>query len=210
MIFFCVRHGESAFNAEGRIQGQLDTPLSELGHQQSKAVAAALAEYEIDAIYASPLRRALDTARHVAEVLRLEVLTDPRLQEINAGAFQGLVWEEIQQQFPDAAVRWKSQEPDFRIPGGETRRELMHRGAAVLEEIRRRNHQCVAIVAHGGLLTAAIKQLLGVPAEENPFKLQNCSITQLQWGDRCELLMLNETAHLAAVNGDRVGHSGDL
>lgn len=210
MIFYCVRHGQSAFNAEGRIQGQLDTPLSELGHAQSKAAATALAEEGIEAIYASPLRRAMDTARHLADVLSLPIQTDPRLKEIHAGVFQGLVWDEITERYPNEAARWKSLEPDFRIPDGETRRELMTRGGQVFDAIRGNGHQRVAVVAHGGLLTAAFKQVLGVPAEENPFSLHNGSITRLVWNQGFELAKLNETKHLLSVNNGELGHCGDL
>ena len=88
MLLYCIRHGESSYNAEGRIQGQSDVPLSELGRRQSEAVAAALAEVPIEAVYASPLRRAMQTARPVAERLNLEIQTDPRLMEVHAGEFQ--------------------------------------------------------------------------------------------------------------------------
>src|SRR5688572_13452490 len=136
MILYCVRHGESAFNAEGRIQGQTNVPLSELGRRQSQAVAAALGRLPIEAVFSSPLERALETARPVAEALGLTVRIDERLMEINAGIFQGKVWNEIQAAHPREAQRWLAHDPDFVIPGGESRRSLMTRGRAALEAIR--------------------------------------------------------------------------
>jgi 2,3-bisphosphoglycerate-dependent phosphoglycerate mutase len=210
MILYCVRHGQSAFNAEGRIQGQLDTPLSELGHRQSQAVAQALTGIGITALFASPLERAMSTARPVAQTLGLEIRTDPRLMEINAGVFQGKVWSEIEREFPEAARAWKAQEPDFRIPQGESRRDLLERGRAALEAIRDAGHERAAVVAHGGLLTAALKGLLDIPAQRNPFSLHNCSISQFAWQPQFRLFTLNETAHLREVNAGQNVTAGDL
>ena len=127
MLLYLVRHGESVFNLERRIQGQLNVELSEFGHRQANAVADALAGQPIDAVFCSPLRRAMETAQPIAERLHLEINTDDRLKEINAGIFQGLHWSEIEKLHPAEAVRWKAQEPDFVIPGGESRRALMER-----------------------------------------------------------------------------------
>src|SRR5215831_9704928 len=101
MILYLVRHGESLFNHERRIQGQSDVELSPLGHRQSAAVAATFKDVSIDAIYASPLRRALETAQPIATQLGLEIRRDDRLKEINAGMFQGLLWSEIEHLHPD-------------------------------------------------------------------------------------------------------------
>ncbi len=210
MILFCVRHGQSAFNAEGRIQGQMDTPLSELGHRQSEAAAEALADLGVTAIFASPLERAMSTARPIARKLGLEIVTDPRLKEINAGVFQGKVWSEIEQAYPEAARAWKGHDPDYVIPEGESRRDLMLRGRAAMESIRDSGHERAIVVAHGGLLTAALKGLLDIPAERNPFSLHNCSISQFAWQAQFRLLSLNETAHLREVNAGFNVSSGDL
>jgi broad specificity phosphatase PhoE len=217
MILYCIRHGESLYNAEGRIQGQLDTELSPHGIRQSEAVAECLAgsafvaDGAIDAIVASPLSRAMMTARPLAAATGLAIHTDDRLMEIHAGVFQGFCWDEIDEKFPEEMRRWRSHDPDFVLPGGESRRELMERGHAALEDIRRLDAKRVAVVAHGGVLVAGFKGLLGIPADRNPFALQNCSISQITWKDGAvRLRTLNETAHLAAVNGSRPGHQGDL
>ena len=130
MWLYCVRHGESVHNAEGRIQGQLDVPLSDFGRRQGEAIAEALAALPIDAIYASPLLRALETAQIVARRLRLPIRTDDRLKEINVGVFQDRLRAEVAQLYPDEFARWTSGEPDFAVPGGESRRDLQERGCA--------------------------------------------------------------------------------
>jgi broad specificity phosphatase PhoE len=206
MILYCIRHGETISNAAGRIQGQSESPLSPLGIRQCEAVATALRGIPVDAIYSSPLKRALDSTQCIADALGLHVQVDARLMEINAGTFQGLTWDEIDVKYPAEAVRWKSHDPDFRIPGGESRRDLMLRARQVFSEIRERGGNNVVVVAHGGLLGSAFKALLEIPAERNPFALQNGSISRIQWQREVKLLTLNETAHLQG----ECGSGGDL
>lgn len=208
MILYCIRHGESSYNAEGRIQGQSDVPLSELGRRQSEAVAAALVGLPIEAVYASPLRRAMQTTRPVAEALKLEIRTDPRLMEVHAGVFQDKLRSELEELYPLEVARWRSGDPDFAIPGGESRRDLMRRGRAVFEAIGQTDHQQVLVVTHGALLSAAMKALLEIPAQRHPFVLQNGSITRLELTDGVvKVHSLNEVGHLREVG---FGGRGDL
>lgn len=202
MLLYCVRHGETEFNAAGRIQGQLDSPLSPLGYRQCAAVADALVGTPIDAIYSSQLQRAAESARVIAERLKLDVHFDARLMEIHAGVFQGRCWPEIEQLYPDDAKRWKAQDPDFCLPGGESRRLLMERTYAAFQEIKLASHQQVVVVSHGGSLSAAFKALLEIPAHRNPFSLQNGSITRVAWSDHdVKMLSLNQVDHLHGLAG---------
>ena len=207
MLFYCSRHGETAFNAEGRVQGQLDIPLSKNGQQQSKALASALSLEPLDAIVVSPLRRALETAEAIATELQLPLKIDPRLAEINAGIFQGLNWDEIVIKYPNEATLWKSGDPDFVIPEGESRRTLMLRGQAAFETIQANNHTHVAVIAHGGLLAATLKSLLKIPSSLNPFVFRNGTISRLEWSSTIKLLTLNEQYHLqkSTINSERTG-----
>ena len=160
----------------------------------------------VDAVYSSPLKRALDSARSVAEAQRLEVRIDERLMEIHAGVFQGLAWAEIERRYPAEAARWKSHDPDFRIPEGESRRELMIRAAEAFASVRAAGHERAVVVAHGGSLAAAFKALLEVPAARNPFAFYNGSISRLAWDREVKLQSYNQVEHL----GGLVGHCGDL
>jgi probable phosphoglycerate mutase len=206
MKLFCVRHGETLFNLAGRIQGQSDSGLSPLGRRQCQAVADALVSVDCEAVIASPLERAMETAHCIARKLKLEVRAEPRLMEINAGIFQGHRWSELDQRFPEEAARWRSQDPNYRIPGGESRRDLMERSRAAFEAIRESAYRSAIIVAHGGSLSAAFKALLEIPASHNPFSLGNGSISTVAWDSQFKLLSLNETAHLhGLLSGD-----GDL
>lgn len=206
MKLYCVRHGETLYNLAGRIQGQSDSELSPLGRRQCEAVAEALGDVEADAVISSPLSRARESAQCIADRLKLEVCLDPRLMEINAGIFQGHCWREIDEQFPGEAARWRSQDPDYRIPGGESRRDLMARSQAAFCAIHEASYRCAIVVAHGGSLSAAIKALLEIPPKRNPFKLNNGSISTVIWDDDFTLHSLNETAHLHGL----VSGEGDL
>ncbi|NQU21597.1 MAG: histidine phosphatase family protein [Candidatus Nealsonbacteria bacterium] len=208
MLIHCVRHGESSYNAEGRIQGQSDPALSELGRRQGEAVAEALAQLPIDAVYSSPLRRAMQTARPLADALQLEVRTDDRLMEVHAGDFQDQLRTDLEALRPEEMARWRSGDPDFALPGGETRRHLMQRGLEVFQQIADNAHKQVVVVTHGGLLAAALKALLGVPARRHPFLLYNGSISRLRSTvGEVKLLSLNQVDHLNRVG---FGGRGDL
>lgn len=207
MFLYCVRHGETLFNAQGRIQGQLDTELSPLGKRQAEAVAAALAREPIDAIYSSPLRRAYETAEAIARHHRLPIRTDDRLKEIHAGIFQGLLRAELDERHPQEAQRWHAKDPDFCIPGGESRRALMTRGATALRAVRAQEHRAAIIVAHGALLSASLKELLGVPPDRNPFHFYNAAYCRLLWQNEVVLDYFNRQDHLHGLNS---GGYGDL
>ncbi len=198
MKLFCVRHGETVYNLEGRVQGQFDSELSLLGRKQCEAVANALAGRPCDVVIASPLRRARETARYVADKLQVALEFEPRLMEINAGIFQGHIWHELAERFPHEFSQWRSNDPDYQIPHGESRRELMQRTSEALHEIRSAGHKNVMVVSHGGALASAFKALFGIPAEINPFELSNGSISTLHWreSEQIKLLGLNDVSHL--------------
>lgn len=210
MIFYLIRHGESQYNAEGRIQGQTDIPLSEIGQRQAQAIAKAFDQIKLDAVICSPLQRAAQTAAPLAERQRLPAQPMDEFKEIHAGIFAGLLWGEIEVKYPEYARPWSEQHPDFVIPGGESRRQLMERGERALRKVQALNLQQVAIVAHGGVLCAGLKGLLQIPAELNPFNLFNASISRLVWGKRIQLWTINEIEHLRAVNLAKEDAFGNL
>jgi 2,3-bisphosphoglycerate-dependent phosphoglycerate mutase len=210
VLLFLIRHGESLYNIEGRIQGQSDVELSPLGLRQADTIAEFLSAVSIDAVYSSPLRRAMQTAQPVAARLGLSVHVDDRLKELNAGVFQGLLWNEIEACFPNEFALWRGEQPDVAIPQGESRRDLMIRGAAALRSIRETPFRRVAVIAHGGILAAALKALLQIPAEVNPFNLYNASISRLAWDKSPKLLTLNELDHLRTAGLNREDSTGAL
>jgi broad specificity phosphatase PhoE len=209
MLLYLIRHAESIFNAEGRIQGHANVPLSPLGRMQSEALAAALARLPVEAIYSSPLERARETAEPLARRLGREIRFEPRLIEINAGIFQGQRGDELDELFPEEMARWRSGDPDWTIPGGESRRDLMLRGRAAIDAILAEKHKLAVVVSHGGLISGAIKSLLEIPARRHPFVLENASISRLEIreGGVLKVLSLNQVDHLREV---RLSGGGDL
>ena len=235
MLQLLIRHGESVSNVEGRIQGQSDVPLSPLGRRQADDVARWLTGRarergtgagppghpgppgQIDEIWSSPLARARETALVIATDLGLPVQVEERLKELQAGIFQGHLWSDLETRFPGETARWRSGDPDYAIPGGESRAALAARGRAALEDLARRPAGTILVVAHGGLLTAALGSLLGgdhpalAAAASRPFTrmpaLANASVTRLAWpGPRLE--GFNETGHLGAFDATAPGGDG--
>lgn len=210
MLQFLIRHGESLSNLEGRVQGQEDVDLSATGGRQAEAVAAwsrhARAEHGITEIWSSPLVRARRTAEAIAAVTGLPLFFEDRLRELHAGIFQGHLWADLEQRFPEEVAAWRSGDVGYRIPGGESRQMLADRGREALEGLARRPVRGMLVVAHGGILTAALGSLLGrshpllAAAVERPFTrlpaLANCSVSRLDWpGPR--LVSFNDVGHLA-------------
>lgn len=212
MLQYLVRHGESVSNLEGRVQGQEDVELSALGIRQADAVASwsrgLAATVPVEEIWSSPLRRARDTAARIAAAVGLPLRIDERLRELHAGVFQGHLWADLEERFPEAVARWRSGDPHFVIPGGESRAQLAARGRGALEALAARGARGMIVVAHGGILTAALGSLVGTShpllaaAAERPFTrlpaLANCSVTRIEWPGPA-LVSFNDTAHLDAV-----------
>jgi broad specificity phosphatase PhoE len=207
VLLHLVRHGETTYNAEGRIQGQSDAPLSDLGRRQSLAVAESLAALPIEAVYSSPLSRALETARQIALELGLAVETDPRLMELNAGVFEGRLRSDLANIYPAELAQWLGGDEDFLIPEGESRRRLTVRGCEVIRAIASAGHRQIVVVTHGGLLSVTLRSLLNMSQPLPPFSLQNGSITRLTVDDRGQfaLVSLNEVEHLRNAGLSRGG-----
>ena len=162
-----LRHGQTAYNAEARFQGQLDISLDEVGLGQAKRVADTLAT-ELTGpvrILSSDLARCAQTAEAVAARLAVDVTLEPRLREIHAGEWEGLLREEILARWPDDYEAWRLGDPEVRIGGGESRIDAGHRAAAAIAEAEEAmDGGTLVCVSHGGSLRAAIFLLLGTPS----------------------------------------------
>ncbi len=164
--FFLIRHGETDWNVEGRYQGQADPPLNERGRAQAQRVAEALREQRLDALYASDLRRAAETAEAIGRATGLPVRYDPRLREIDQGEWQGLLVTEIERRYPDLFRRWREAPLTVTPPGGESIAHLQQRVLAAVEDIAGRHPgQRVAIVAHKTPIAIIKCHYRGIPLE---------------------------------------------
>ena len=148
-----IRHGETTWNAEHRIQGQLDIPLSPLGVLQSARLAEYLANEPIDAVYSSGQSRAWLTAAPLAARLGLEVIAEPRLRERSFGIFEGLTLDEIAERYPPEFKKWRERNPAWRPDGGESGQQLIDRVLSAVSDIGMKHpNQTVVLVSHGGVL----------------------------------------------------------
>ena len=194
-----IRHGETVWNAGMRMQGQLDTALSERGRWQARRVAEALAGEGIEAIFASDLARAFDTAQALATPRGLPITTDAGLRERSFGVFQGFTYAEIDARWPAEAARWRRHDPDFGPEQGETLHEFSARAVAACTRIAASQAgRSIAIVTHGGVLDclyrAASRIELGAPRS---WELGNATINRLLYTPRgFTLVGWSDTAHL--------------
>lgn len=167
-----IRHGQTRWNREGRWQGQANPPLNALGRRQAQRAATELHSRELEHLYSSDLRRALETAHIIGAELGIAVIPDARLREINLGRWQGMLSTDIQAQYPDEFRRWHESPLTVRPPDGEDVHTLAARVLEAVSEIALRHPgQRVGIVAHelpiavvlahvGGVDLAQLRQLI--------------------------------------------------
>lgn len=200
-----VRHGETAWNRESRIQGHLDIPLSPLGLAQAQRLAQALAGEPLDAIYASDLGRARQTAAAVAERVGLPVQEDAGLRERGFGCFEGLSWSEIESRWPEQALRWKRRDPDFGSEGGERLRDFYARAVGAVERLAQAHPgQTLLVVAHGGVMDCLYRagRRLALEAPRS-WTLGNASINRLLYTPAgLSVVGWNDDLHLDGLSLD--------
>lgn len=199
---YLIRHGESTWNREHRIQGQLDPPLSELGRHQAELLGHRLAGRSFAGFYSSDLKRAFETAQHIGSLMGIEPQPEPALREIFLGDWEGLRTDEIANRFPEAWASWV-EEPDWDVvPGGEGAVPFENRVASALDHIfDRRATGSVLVVTHGGVIQVGLHRVVGKPSRALfPFKIQNASISVIEKrNERMVIAGVNDVAHLESA-----------
>jgi 2,3-bisphosphoglycerate-dependent phosphoglycerate mutase len=200
-----IRHGETAWNVDTRIQGQLDIGLNTQGHWQAERASAALADQQFAAIYSSDLWRAYDTALAVAKPHGLRVHTDEGLRERGFGAFEGKTFAEIEAQLPDQALQWRKRVPDFAPVGGESLlqfRERVVKCCAALAALHMGEQ--IAIVSHGGVMDVLYRAATGLDLQApRTWELGNAAINRLLFnGEHFTLVGWADTTHLTQDTRD--------
>ena len=206
---FLIRHGQSAGNAEGRFGGHSATPLSDLGCEQARLAAVALAKENINAIYSSDLLRAVQTAEPLARMLGIEIVTSTALRERNVGVLEGLTFDESKAAHPDDYYALVNRNIHHVITDGESYRHLLNRITAELRDILRQHRgERIAIFTHTGALCFMTLHLLGAihrNTKQTPWIItSNCGINRFEVrGPRnIRVLALNDTRHLAQITGN--------
>lgn len=159
-----LRHGETVWNQENRIQGHLDSPLSDAGIVQAEALAQRLVGESFAALYSSDLGRAHETAQRIAVRTHHQVILEPALRERNLGILQSLTRVEAKALYPEIYTRYRMFDPDCMVPGGEDALPFIARVVAAFSAIAHRfPGETVAVVAHGGTLDAMYRHVTKAP-----------------------------------------------
>jgi probable phosphoglycerate mutase len=194
-----TRHGQTAWNATLRIQGQLDIGLDDVGRWQAERLAQACAGEAFDAVYSSDLARARETAQALASAAGVAVRTDAGLRERGFGVFEGLTYAEVESRFPDQARRWRQRDASFGPAGGEVLQVFYQRVVAAVAALAARHRgQHIAVVAHGGVLDALYRAAARVALDApRSWQLGNAGINRLLASDEGFVLVgWGDTTHL--------------
>lgn len=209
--FWFIRHGETGWNKQRRLQGWQDTPLNEFGVSQAgllaKRLEAEARNTRIDAIYSSDLQRCHHTALPASERLGLRVRSEPGLRERGFGVLEGLEMEHLDTLAPQAAAAWKSRDPLRLLEGGETLGQFHARVVATVDDIATRHAgERVLAFTHGGVLDIVWRHARGVPLNApRDAAMLNASINRVMVADgRWQVLDWGDVAHMAELARDDI------
>ncbi|WP_243019714.1 histidine phosphatase family protein [Simplicispira sedimenti] len=200
-----VRHGETAWNVDTRIQGHLDIALNDTGHWQARQVARALADEPLAAVYTSDLQRAHATAQAIAQASGAPLVAEPGLRERSFGELEGRTFAEIEAELPEQARRWRQRDPHFAPTGGETLVQLRERIAATTHRLAAQHtEQLIVLVAHGGVLDMLYRMATGLDLQApRTWLVTNASINRLLWTPQgLTLVGWADTQHLDTGSRD--------
>ena len=202
LIVILVRHGETDWNQERRVQGSgSDRQLTEAGKQQAESIGLRLKQEGIQAIYCSRLRRALDTAQAIARHHQVEVQIEPSLNEIDAGGLEGMPIEKIGSYLNQLLARERGDESVSKLYGGELLTEVQQRAWSTIQRlVDKHSDGAIVVVSHYFVILSIICSVLGLPVSEmGRLKLEVGSISAIVFGERgARLALFNDNCHLAA------------
>jgi len=206
---FLVRHGQSAGNAEGRFGGHSPTPLSDLGFEQARLTAEALAREKINAIYSSDLLRAVQTAEPLSKLVGIPIVTSEAFRERNVGVLEGLTFDESKQEYPNDYYALVNRNIHHVITKGESYTNLLDRITVELRNLLRKHRgERIAVFTHTGALCFMTLHLLGAihrGTKQTPWIItSNCGINrfEIRGSRNIRVLALNDTRHLSQITGN--------
>ncbi|MEN6320041.1 MAG: histidine phosphatase family protein [Syntrophaceae bacterium] len=202
-----VRHGQTEWNRVERFRGQADVPLNETGLVQAEITGKRIAaEWKPEAIYSSPLSRAVRTAEMIAGHFDLPVKVHPDLIDIDYGKWQGLTPDEVREQWPEMIDDWYNKPSSSRIPGGETLEELRIRALKTINElVKWHDGQTIVVVGHTVINRIILLGVLGLRNDRFwRLRQDTCAVNSFEAeGGDFTLLSLNDTSHLRAERQHR-------
>ena len=199
MRLVLIRHGQTDWNKEYRVQGQADLPLNESGRAQAEATARFLQDEPLEVIYSSPLSRAYETALAITRFRKIDIITESRLKELDVGEADGLYYPNLKTKYPDFFRVWTTDPALIRWPGGESLPELQVRVWGVVQHIISQRHsESVAIISHFFVLLALLCKVFGLSLSDfRKLNIGVASISVVEFVDgKARLVSLNETCHL--------------
>jgi probable phosphoglycerate mutase len=194
-----VRHGQTEWNVAARIQGQGDSELTEEGRAQARSIAERLTREHFDAIISSDLGRAAATAQAISERSGKPVVLDARLRERHFGVGEGMTYDEVDRAYPGAFARIRNVDPDFVIPGGESRRQFHDRVCNAFDSLAAAHAgKTIVIVTHGGVLATFFRHVHDIPLEiAHPIAITNAAYNMLAYeAERWRVVTWSDSAHL--------------
>jgi len=199
-----IRHAESEYNRDKKVQGHTDSPLTELGKRQAEMVAEVLLKRKIEALYASDLKRAHQTAEIIGKKLNIKPIFVEDFREIRLGDWEGRSIDEIRKNDAYNLELWYTRPLDAKIPGAEPLEHFRERVLRAFKKILASHDEGkIAIVSHGGVLSVIIAEVLGMSLNYLwHFRLNNASISRITFGSFPRLVLLNDVCHLDAIKSD--------
>ena len=202
-----ARHGETMWNVGKVFRGRADVNLNEVGIKQAELLGKHLCNWELEAIYSSPVKRALDTANIVARCVEVAVCIAEGLTDFDFGEWQSLSEQEVKRLYPDILNEWQSSPHKVRMPGGENLDDVTKRTAEVVDEVLSRHHGNVLLVSHRVVFKVLICSLLGLDNSHFWNISQDvCGLTIFDYVDgRFVLNRHNDTSHLRELQKSVLG-----
>lgn len=194
-----VRHGETDWNKEGRLQGSMDRPLNLFGVQQAHTCAKHLANEKFDRVFSSPLSRAYQTAEIISSKMDVEIVKVPDIEEIDLGEWQGLKWSEIRLKFSNLLADFERGRDLSKIYKGESLQDQQKRAIRFLTSLEQYEGENILVVSHGGLIKTLICHILGLDlGKRDRFGVSNLSISTLLFSKKqgWTVSILNEYNYL--------------
>ena len=200
-VLILIRHGETLWNTQLRMQGSLDSDLTRRGESQIKALGEWMKEVPFDYLYSSDTARAHKTAEAISKFTGHNLNLDKRLREKNLGVFEGLTSEEARERYPETFKQFKTAGASYIIDQGESTQQLLERSLDAIEEIKDRHPQKVAVVVtHGGVVRVLMKHVLGIPLDApTQFLIGNTETFRLVWRDKWIVAEMGAKPHLKKV-----------
>jgi probable phosphoglycerate mutase len=202
-LFYFLRHGETVWNAEGRVCGRTDVPLSDAGQRQAQLLGLRLKAIPVQALYSSPLVRALETARLIGQIIGLDPIMDTRLAELNYGAWEGHTFDEIKRSDPAAYRDWDANPAELAPPGGETGVHLIERVTPFMADLAKwYQNGNVVVVCHKTVCRLLACHIEGVPLADyrRRIPMENAALNVFEAREgKWQVLRISDTSHLSDV-----------